>query len=525
MSRSDINNQLQAVASPNQDQHLTFMDLLLETNYAPQWDFDDLEDIMDGGSMAYQHMTMELLRAQHTRLSDTSDELSTESIKPLIFPPWQSTRTVYQGSQEGSGAAMRPPDSLIAVFPTPPPGPFSDVPSAGPFLNTMTTLGPLSLQSSAPPPSEYQSLFPLVDAGSQQLARPQSMQAIIDLEQQWETFDNQNSIFFPGPPHQPAQTTIAPHLVDLNASLQGVTSKPMSPPHLHAVENGLLTPSVAANNRLSSTVDDFPFPSTPRTRTPSISSLNGRPVLVGPPAIMPALAASTPPPSPHVTLMRSLAAGGTVGTARDAQAIGSLCLPEIEATSHIINAIERDQESVFDGEESLGQKVVEMEESFDCDFVKSFGDSWSGMPLPPSLNAVPSQDGFELMESDDELEPDNENVGVECRSRDSVESSQPPPSPIHARKKRVARSSTRRKLEVVDEDDAAEEERVRKLFPCDKCEKRFMRKHDMLRHKKLHEGRKVECGECGRMFARKDGLVRHLRKKCCLRVDKRKNML
>ncbi|KAI8847354.1 hypothetical protein BC829DRAFT_396707 [Chytridium lagenaria] len=34
-------------------------------------------------------------------------------------------------------------------------------------------------------------------------------------------------------------------------------------------------------------------------------------------------------------------------------------------------------------------------------------------------------------------------------------------------------------------------------FACETCSRRFLRKHDMLRHRKLHAGEKIACGDCG----------------------------
>ncbi|KAJ3112340.1 hypothetical protein HDU96_004684 [Phlyctochytrium bullatum] len=47
-------------------------------------------------------------------------------------------------------------------------------------------------------------------------------------------------------------------------------------------------------------------------------------------------------------------------------------------------------------------------------------------------------------------------------------------------------------------------------FACPACPRTFLRKHDMLRHARLHLGRKLVCGGCGKRFARADGLKRHL---------------
>ncbi|KAJ3219150.1 hypothetical protein HDU67_002483 [Dinochytrium kinnereticum] len=48
-------------------------------------------------------------------------------------------------------------------------------------------------------------------------------------------------------------------------------------------------------------------------------------------------------------------------------------------------------------------------------------------------------------------------------------------------------------------------------FACRHCLRGFARKHDMLRHERLHEGLRVVCESCGKTFARPDGLKRHLR--------------
>ncbi|KAJ3115146.1 hypothetical protein HDU96_001112 [Phlyctochytrium bullatum] len=48
-------------------------------------------------------------------------------------------------------------------------------------------------------------------------------------------------------------------------------------------------------------------------------------------------------------------------------------------------------------------------------------------------------------------------------------------------------------------------------FTCKHCQRGFARKHDMLRHERLHDGVRITCQTCGRTFARADGLKRHLR--------------
>ncbi|KAI8833908.1 hypothetical protein BC829DRAFT_348280, partial [Chytridium lagenaria] len=48
-----------------------------------------------------------------------------------------------------------------------------------------------------------------------------------------------------------------------------------------------------------------------------------------------------------------------------------------------------------------------------------------------------------------------------------------------------------------------------RTFSCGVCARTFLRKHDMLRHEKLHEGKKACCAGCGKQFARHDGLKRH----------------
>ncbi|KAJ3213467.1 hypothetical protein HDU67_002848 [Dinochytrium kinnereticum] len=50
-----------------------------------------------------------------------------------------------------------------------------------------------------------------------------------------------------------------------------------------------------------------------------------------------------------------------------------------------------------------------------------------------------------------------------------------------------------------------------RTFSCRVCCRLFLRKHDMLRHEKVHGGTKIRCSECGKHFARPDGLKRHLR--------------
>lgn len=54
-----------------------------------------------------------------------------------------------------------------------------------------------------------------------------------------------------------------------------------------------------------------------------------------------------------------------------------------------------------------------------------------------------------------------------------------------------------------------------KLFPCDKCEKKFRQKRDLTRHYFTHTGEKpFSCSYCDKRFARKDKLNLHVRLQC-----------
>ena len=49
-----------------------------------------------------------------------------------------------------------------------------------------------------------------------------------------------------------------------------------------------------------------------------------------------------------------------------------------------------------------------------------------------------------------------------------------------------------------------------KPFSCTICKVAFMRKHDLVRHERIHDGsRPFKCNHCGKLFSRKDGLRRH----------------
>ncbi|KAI8900537.1 hypothetical protein BC833DRAFT_518127, partial [Globomyces pollinis-pini] len=47
-------------------------------------------------------------------------------------------------------------------------------------------------------------------------------------------------------------------------------------------------------------------------------------------------------------------------------------------------------------------------------------------------------------------------------------------------------------------------------YPCVSCELSFTRKHDLIRHERIHSGIKpYQCVRCGKGFVRKDALKRH----------------
>ncbi|KAJ3103366.1 hypothetical protein HDU97_010204 [Phlyctochytrium planicorne] len=62
-----------------------------------------------------------------------------------------------------------------------------------------------------------------------------------------------------------------------------------------------------------------------------------------------------------------------------------------------------------------------------------------------------------------------------------------------------------------------------KPFVCELegCGKRFLRKHDMRRHLRSHDGPKITCDICLKTFARRDGLIRHMRRNEMCRMGNR----
>ena len=58
-------------------------------------------------------------------------------------------------------------------------------------------------------------------------------------------------------------------------------------------------------------------------------------------------------------------------------------------------------------------------------------------------------------------------------------------------------------------------------FSCLKCDRKFLRKQDLRRHKQTHQENfknKYCCSVCGTKFSRSDALFRHSKVKRCLKL-------